>query len=95
LSDLQKRKTTNAQAAELLGVSETYLSRKVAAMQAKVPGTALQKRAAASTLYNTRRVFREQLAKKAAKGKMTVAEAAAEAECSERTMFRYVARYRA
>ncbi len=94
LHALQTRKITNREAAEQLGVSETYLSRKVAAIQSKVPGETQPVREAAHKLFQTRRQFRERLAKKVLKSSMTVTQAAAEANCSERTMFRYVAAYR-
>jgi AraC-like DNA-binding protein len=94
LAQLQARKITNAQAAEQLGVSETYLSRTVAALQDKVPGTSMQKRSAAAKLYKTRQEQRDILAKRVNKGKLTIAAAAEQAGCSERTMFRYVAKYR-
>lgn len=96
LERLRTRKITNAEAAEKLGVSETYLSRTVAAMQAKVPGETVAARKAAHGLYVTRRQTREMLAKKvlAKRAPITLAEAAKQANCSERTMMRYVASYR-
>jgi AraC-like DNA-binding protein len=94
LDDLQKRKITNAQAAEKLGVSESYLSRTVAALQTKVPGETVQQRKANADLTRTRRQFRTKLAKEVIRGRKTVQAAATEAGCSVRTMFRYVERYR-
>lgn len=94
LNQLQKRKITNAEAAASLGVSETYLSRVVAAMQDKVPGKTAAVRAAAKKIYKARTETRSQLAKKVLKGRLTVEEAAEQANCSARTMFRYVAAYR-
>lgn len=95
LKQLQQRKVTNSEAADKLGVSHTYLSRVVSALQKKEPGKTIAHRKAASEIYGTRRQFREKLAKAVLAGRKTTPEAAAEAQCSERTMFRYVASYRA
>lgn len=96
LADLQERKRRNRDVADELGVSETYLSRKIATLQAKNPGETVAHRKAAQALFATRRGFREKLAKKilSSKGRLTIAQAAEEANCSERTMFRYVQAYR-
>lgn len=93
LKKLYERKLTNAEAAEQLGVSETYLSRTVAAIQEKVPGKSMVARAAASKLFKARRQTRETLAKQVKTGSLTLAKAAERASCSERTMQRFVARY--
>jgi predicted transcriptional regulator YheO len=90
LEKLRTRKITNAEAAAKLGVSETWLSHTVAAMQEKVPGSTVESREAASKLYRSRRDMRRQLAKKVAKGKLSIDEAASQAACSRRTMYRYV-----
>lgn len=96
LKQLRTRKLTNAEAAEQLGVSETYLSRTVAAIQEKEPGKTTAARNASHKLYVTRRQTRETLAKKvlAKRQPITLAEAAKQANCSQRTMMRYVAAYR-
>jgi predicted transcriptional regulator len=93
LEKLRTRKMTNAQAADALGVSETYLSRTVAAMQEKVPGKVAQARAAAAKLAQARRRTREDLAKQVKAGELDVGTAAERAACSLRTMSRYVAAY--
>lgn len=94
LKQLAARKITNAQAAEQLGVSETYLSRIVASMQDKVPGETVIKRKANAALAKTRRDFRVKLAKEVLRNRKTYEDAASEAGCSVRTMFRYVEKYR-
>lgn len=94
LEKLRTRKLTNAQAAEKLQVSESYLSRTVAALQTKVPGPTVQVRKANSDLTKTRRNFRVTLAKQVLNGRKSVTLAAKEAGCSVRTMFRYIERYR-
>ena len=88
------RKLTNSQAAEKLQVSESYLSRTVAALQTKVPGQTVLQRKANADLTRTRRHFRTKLAKEVIRGRKTMAQAAKEAGCSLRTMFRYVEKYR-
>ena len=94
LNDLYERKVTNRVAADIMGVSETHLSRVVASIQGKTPGVTTQVRQAARKITKTRIEVRRQLAKKVNKGRMTIAEAAKQADCSERTIFRYVAQYR-
>lgn len=94
LEQLHTRKITNKQAAEQLGVSESYLSRTVAAIQDKVPGQTVLERKANSELATIRRQYRTKLAKDVIRKRTTVAAAADAAGCSERTMFRYVERYR-
>lgn len=93
LERLRTRKITNAQAAEKLEVSETYLSRTVAAMQEKTPGEVMLARAAAAKLVAERRHHRERLAKEVKNGNLDVGTAAKRAKCSLRTMSRYVAAY--
>lgn len=95
LEQLHTRKITNKEAAEQLGVSESYLSRTVAAIQDKVPGQTVLERKANSELATIRRQYRTKLAKDVLRKRTTIAEAADAAGCSERTMFRYVERYRA
>lgn len=95
LDQLHTRKITNKEAAEQLGVSESYLSRTVAAFQDKVPGPTVLERKANSELARIRRQYRTKLAKDVIRNRTTIAEAANAAGCSERTMFRYVAQYTA
>lgn len=94
LAALKKRKIRNADAAEELGVSETYLSRVVSSIQEKEPGKTTTERKAASHLYRTRLEFRDKLAKRVMKRQMTLEQAVREAKCSERTLFRHIAKYR-
>ena len=93
LEKLRTRKITNAEAAAQLGVSETYLSRTVAAIQEKEPGMSTMERAEASMIAAERRQHRERLAKEVKNGTLDVGTAAARANCSVRTMSRYVAAY--
>jgi len=93
LKDLETRKRSNKEVAEELGVSETYLSRMVAARQAKEPGMTPLLREAASKIYKARKQTREMLAKKVNKGHITLELAAKEAGCSVRTMYRYCAKF--
>lgn len=93
MAQLRERKVTNAQAAEALGISETYLSRTVAAIQEKSPGQTSEQREARQKLYKARIQTRNMLAKKVNKGEITLTKAAEQANCSERTMFRYCAKF--
>jgi AraC-like DNA-binding protein len=93
LKQLYERKVTNLQIAERLGVSETYLSRTVASIQGKKPGETAPRRTAASKIFNARLETRRTLAKRVVKGQLTTEKAAAQANCSLRTMQRYVASY--
>lgn len=91
---LAERKVTNAAAAEALGVSETYLSRTVAAMGIeKAPGKTTAHRNARHELAALRNKHRETLAKSVNKGGMTIEAAAKAANCSVRTMFRWCEKY--
>ena len=94
LKQLQTRKITNREAADQLGVSETYLSRTVAAIQTKEPGKSVELRKANAELAKIRKTFRIKLAKEVLKGRKLHDDAATEAGCSVRTIFRYVERYR-
>lgn len=93
LERLRTRKVTNAQAAEKLGVTVSYLSRVVAALQRKEPGKTVQHRKAAHALVTQRRQHRERLAKEVKNGNLDVHAAAERANCSVRTMSRYVEAY--
>lgn len=94
LKKLQSRKITNSEAANSLNVSETYLSRVVATLQTKEPGKTRIEREAAKTLFKARLNTRALLAKEVIKGTKTLAKACKSANCSERTMLRWVAKYR-
>lgn len=93
LAQLRTRKIRNKDAAEQLGVSESYLSRTVAALQEKEPGKTVLARNEAHELATARRQHRERLAKEVKNGALDVETAAERANCSVRTMSRYVARY--
>lgn len=93
LEKLRTRKMLNAEAAAILGVSETYLSRTVAAIQSKEQGVTTAARVQAMQLAAERRQHRERLAKEVKNGNLDVATAAQRANCSLRTMSRYVAAY--
>lgn len=93
LAQLRQRKVTNAQAAEALGVHETYLSRIVAKLQDKSAGQTVTQRTSQSKLFKARTGTRAELAKKVNKGDMTLIAACKAANCSERTMFRWCAKY--
>lgn len=95
LEKLRTRKMKNSEAAEELGVSETYLSRIVASLQDKEPGKTTAEREAARKLYATRIEFRDKLAKAVMNNRMTMEQAVKQAKCSERTIFRHIAKYRA
>jgi transposase len=93
LDKLRRRKMLNSEAAAQLGVSESYLSRTVATMQEKEPGQTSTARKQAAELAQQRRQHRERLAKEVKNGDLDVNAAAQRANCSERTMQRYVAAY--
>jgi hypothetical protein len=91
---LADRKVTNAVAAAALGVSETYLSRTVAALGVeKAPGKTTAHRNARHELAAARNAHRASLAKTVNKGNMTIEAAAKAANCSVRTMFRWCEKY--
>lgn len=93
LAQLRERKVTNKAAAEALGVSEFYLSRTVARLQPKKPGETPKQRNARSKLFKARTDTRATLAKMVNKGELTLAQACKRANCSERTMYRWCAKY--
>ncbi len=94
LERLRTRKITNREAAEGLGVSSSYLSRTVAAMQKKEPGKTTAARKAAQKLYAARIEFRDKLAKQVLAGRRKLETACEMAQCTQRTMFRHMAKYR-
>lgn len=95
LNRFKARKLTNAELAEKYGVSETYLSRTVSAMGiTKEPGVTTEQREAAHKLFKARIDFRDRLAKEVIQGKTTFEKAVKAAKCTERTMFRHMAKYR-
>lgn len=93
LKRLRERKMTNLEAAQKYGVSESYLSRTVAAIQQKQRGKVVLAREGLSILYATRQKMRILQAQRAKAGTISVAQAATNANCSERTMRRYIENY--
>lgn len=94
LNRLRTRKMSNKEAAQLMEVSEAYLSRTVAAIQDKEPGKTTARRAAAHKLAVARRQTREMYARQVKNGELDIRTAAKRAHCSERTMSRFVEAYR-
>ena len=93
LAKLRTRKMTNAEAAILYEVSETYMSRIVASIQDKEPAHDFAARKAASKIFKARMETRAMLAKQVNKGEITLAKAMKQANCTERTIRRYMALY--
>lgn len=90
---LRTRKKTNREVAAELGVSETHLSRVLAEEGiTKERGETIVARQGAAALFESRKELRTKLATKVNAGRMTVAKAAEEANCDERTIWRYVAK---
>lgn len=93
LEMLRLRQVTNRQVAAQAGVSEEHLARVLASMGIqKVRGEVVARRAAVRELADERRKHRQNLAKSVISGKLTIETAAAQAECSERTLYRYIKR---
>lgn len=86
---LQKRKLTKRALALHLNVSESYLCRITDALP---PGKVRAERNARSALAAARRQHRIKLAKRVQAGTLRLETAAAKANCSERTMYRYLCR---
>lgn len=86
---LAKRKITKREVAAILGVSESYLCR-ITEPLPKGPDRA--RREAASELAAARRKHRMKLAKQVAAGRLKLETAATRANCSLRTMYRYLER---
>lgn len=96
LDKLHTRQITGAEVAAQLGVSGTHLSRVLSAEGfKKLPGPVLQKRKAITELVKTRHEYRQGLADKVAAKTITIEQACAKAKCSERTMWRYIAKGKA
>ncbi len=92
IEKLVSRQMTNAQAATLLGSSENYLGfvfNQVLEKRRK-KGMISEKRENAKNLVQSRRQLRIREAKKVLQGAKDLAKAAKSANCSERTMRRYV-----
>jgi transposase len=87
---LVARKTTARAVAELLGTSESYLSRTLADMQVvKEPAPTAVRREKAK-LNASRREFRLSIARQVLDKTLSMRSATKLAFCSERTMYRYV-----
>lgn len=88
LAALHARRTTKTALAHKLGISPTYLMR----ITPPLPlGPVVAQRKAQSKLATSRKAHRERLAIKVVAGK-SIEKAAVEANCSVRTMYRYVCR---
>lgn len=94
LAKLKARKITNKDAAMQLNVHENTLSRTVSQIQTKDPGKTTTYRKNVTQLAQIRQKVRDELAKSVIKGKLTAQQAAEKAGCTERTIYRHVAKYR-
>lgn len=93
LTPLNNRETTIRAVAAQLGVSETYLSTVVKPLLERVESST-KYRQNRSILKKTRSKYREFLAKQVEKGDISVETAAIEANCSIRTIYRYLDKIR-
>lgn len=93
LGQLKTRVVTNKAAAEALGVHPNYLSQVVAGMQDKLPGQVRAFRLGRSKLAKARNHTRQELAKQVHRGEITITKACKQANCTERTMYRWMAKY--
>lgn len=89
LSDLEARKLTLRALAELLDCNESYLSRLLSSKLKRVQSTTEYRRKR-SELLQMRQQMRRKHALLVKKGHKSLARAAADARCSQRTMRRYV-----
>lgn len=87
LALLAARKLTKTALAAELGVSATYLMRITPPLP---PGPVATQRRSNSKLATSRAGHRTKLAAQVIAGSKSITKAAAEAKCSERTMYRYV-----
>lgn len=90
LNALRNRTLTNAEVAEQLDVSESYLSTVFNTITRKERGPVIVQREADHQLAAARRQLRIREARKVFLGKKTLEKAASAANCSTRTMRRYV-----
>lgn len=94
MEQLRTRRVTNRAAAEALEVSEIYLSRTLNELGVtKVQGATTKHREARAKLDKARSQMRTMLAKKVNRQEITIEQAAKDANCSVRTMFRWCAKY--
>jgi AraC-like DNA-binding protein len=92
VAKLQSREMSDAEAASMLGVNTNYLNyvfNTVLGLKRK-RGKVAEKRQAEALLAESRRQLRIREAKKVCKGTKTLEKAAKAANCSVRTMRRYV-----
>lgn len=90
LEALAQRKTTIKAVARLYGVSEGYLSRTLKQLNlTRIPAPTVAHKKHSKALKAIRTQFRLDLAKKALQG-TPVPQVAREANCSVRTMYRYL-----
>lgn len=87
---LEQRTMTNAQVAELLQVNASYLSSVFNTISKKKRGEVREQREWMHELVQARRQLRIREARKVLGGKKTMQQAAKDANCSERTIRRYV-----
>lgn len=87
---LEDRALTNEEVARRLSVNASYLSSVFNTISRKKPGEVRQARLEMRKLVEMRRQLRIREAKKVLRGTKTLDKAARAANCSERTMRRYV-----
>jgi transposase len=88
-------KLTRREAARRLGISERHVNRLMRAKDVRRPrGEARERREEARAAAEERRSMRLDNAARAAAGRQSLAEAAVNAGCSQRTIYRWVARLR-
>jgi AraC-like DNA-binding protein len=94
IDDLKHRRVTDAQLAEQLGVNEKYLNYVFNSVlkQRRIRGKVSEKRENERKLVLARRQMRIKQAKKVLNGRISLEKAAKDANCSTRTMRRYVER---
>ena len=87
LAALLERRLTKTSLAQRLGVSLAYLNKHTPKLP---PGLVRAKRLQTQMLFNTRKGYRLHLAKQVLQGLKSLDNAAKEAKCSVRTLYRYV-----
>lgn len=95
IDDLRNRRVSGRTLAAILGVGEEWLSRNYSTKKInKIPGpvnaAVIEKRLLAAV----RREFRNSIAKDVINGKKNIDDAARQACCTQRTMYRHVKRLR-
>jgi AraC-like DNA-binding protein len=90
LKALEERALTNAEVADRLKVNESYLSTVFNTITRKKRGDVAVQREAEHSLAESRRQLRIREARKVLRGTRTLEKAANAANCSTRTMRRYV-----